>query len=152
MNTTQRLQIEAQAKSFMFDILMANPDLSMSDVLGVFTGLAGASPAPKPSKKAEAPRPPKKAAKAIEAVTVAKTTSKAKTGTVNTRTAEGRAAYDAAVLAALRELGGKSLRAKEIRATAGGTPEQFRASIDRAIEAGKASFEGKAAATRYSLA
>lgn len=70
----------------------------------------------------------------------------------NLRTEEGRAAYDGTVLVVMQDLGGEKLPAKQIREQAGGTSPQFRASVDRLIEAKKVVFEGKAAGMRYSLA
>ena len=72
----------------------------------------------------------------------------ASTKTVDTKTPAGRAAYDAAVLKALKA-GRGEMSAPEIREQCGGTPLQARASLDRLIEAGKASYKGKARAMRY---
>jgi len=74
----------------------------------------------------------------------AATTTKA----VDTKTPAGRAAYDAAVLKALKAKRGE-MSAPEIRAQCGGTPLQARASLDRLIADGKVSYMGKARAMRY---
>lgn len=72
----------------------------------------------------------------------------AKKGEVNTRSQAGREAYDEAVAEHLRKAK-KPCGAVEIRAAVGGTPEQFRASINRWIDAGEASYEGQARSTKY---
>ena len=67
---------------------------------------------------------------------------------VDTRTAEGRAAYDDAVLAALRAATGPQ-SASELTAVAGGSPLQIRTALARLIEAGSVSWSGRARGTRY---
>ncbi len=67
---------------------------------------------------------------------------------VDTRTIDGRASYDQAVLGAIRAAGGE-VDAPAVRARVGGTPMQFRASVTRLIEAGEVGYKGKARATRY---
>lgn len=69
-------------------------------------------------------------------------------GEINTRTAEGRAAYDAAILDALRQLG-RPAAAPEIIAITGGTPLQARTALNRLIEDRKVAWTGKARGTRY---
>ena len=70
---------------------------------------------------------------------------------VDTRTAEGRAAYDDAVLAALRAATGPQ-SASELTAVAGGSPLQIRTALARLIEAGSVSWSGRARGTRYTPA
>jgi hypothetical protein len=70
---------------------------------------------------------------------------------VNTRTAAGRERYEAAVLDVVRNAKGP-IRAPEIRARVGGTPQQARAALNRLIETGSVGFEGKARATAYTPA
>lgn len=67
---------------------------------------------------------------------------------VDTRSQAGREAYDAAVLEYLQKAG-KPCKATEIRDAVGGTPQQFRASVNRHIDSGEVSYEGQARATRY---
>ena len=69
---------------------------------------------------------------------------------VNTRTPEGRAAYDEAVFGAVSGAG-KPLGSSALRKKVGGTPLQLRTALNRLIEDGKVTYEGKARATRYSL-
>lgn len=80
------------------------------------------------------------------------TTPRASTTTsiksVDTRSASGRDAYQRQVLEAIRA-GKDYVSAVEIRAKTGGTPQQFRAAVNRLIEDGDVEFRGKARATRY---
>jgi len=75
--------------------------------------------------------------------------SKPKTKAVNTRTPEGRRAYDAAVFGVV-EAAEQPLKAPEITAVVGGTALQVRKSLARLIDAGKVTWEGKARGMRYS--
>jgi hypothetical protein len=76
---------------------------------------------------------------------------KAAQAEVDTRTAEGRAAYDEAVLAALRAAGGPQ-SASELTAVAGGSPLQIRTALARLIETGTVNWSGRARGTRYTPA
>jgi len=67
---------------------------------------------------------------------------------VNTRTPEGRKAYDMAVLEVV-EQSHRPIKAPEITARAGGTALQVRKSLARLIDDGKVSWEGKARGMRY---
>lgn len=83
--------------------------------------------------------------------TVARTPKAAKAvkaGEVNTRSPAGRAEYEANVFKAVQKASGP-ISAQEVRSAVGGTPQQARAALNRLIEQGKLSFEGKARATRY---
>jgi hypothetical protein len=77
--------------------------------------------------------------------------SQRQAGKVNTRSAAGRAAYEQAVYDVVANANGK-VAAVGIRAKVGGTPMQARAALNRLIEDGKITYEGKARATKYSLA
>jgi hypothetical protein len=97
-----------------------------------------------------AARTPKAAAPArADAASVPKKAGRA--GKVNTRSASGRAAYEQAVYDTIAGSKGK-IAATQIRAKIGGTPQQARAALNRLIEQGRLTYEGKARATRYSLA
>lgn len=74
---------------------------------------------------------------------------RAKVKAVNTRTPEGRRAYDAAVLAVIKE-SARSVKAPEITSKVGGTALQVRKSLARLIELRKVTWEGKARGMRYS--
>lgn len=71
-----------------------------------------------------------------------------KNGEVDTRSKKGREAYDAAVSQYLQK-SGKPAGATEVRKAIGGTPEQFRASVNRLIDDGMVGYEGQARSTRY---
>ena len=70
---------------------------------------------------------------------------------VDTRTGEGRAVYDQAVLAALRAATGPQ-SASNLTAVAGGSPLQIRTALARLIEAGQVHWSGRARGTRYTAA
>ena len=70
---------------------------------------------------------------------------------VNTRTAEGRAAYDEALFQAVKESGGPA-GAGALISRAGGSSLQARAGLARLIEAGRITWSGKARGTKYSVA
>lgn len=79
-------------------------------------------------------------------------TKEAAAGEVNTRTREGREAFDKAIL---EFLGGceEPARASEVRKGVGGTAAQIRARLNHLIEeTGQVAFEGRAAGTRYWVA
>lgn len=118
--------------------LSAKTGTSVADMVG-FAVKGAAAPKAKAPKTAAAP-------KATAAAPKPKATKK-----VNTRNAEGRAAYDAAVLAWLKENTSKSnpQPASKVLKACGGTGLQGRATLTRLIEAGKAGFAGKARATKY---
>lgn len=67
---------------------------------------------------------------------------------VDTRTAEGRAAYDANVLAALKGATGPQA-ASDLTSKVGGSPLQIRTALARLIEAGSVNWAGRARGTRY---
>lgn len=73
----------------------------------------------------------------------------AKVGSVNTRTPEGRANYDAAVLAAVSKGGDEGVAASDVIKACGGTPLQARTALTRLINEEKLTWTGKARATRY---
>ncbi len=99
------------------------------------------------ANKTKAPKP----AKTPKARVAASTPSKAASAEANTRNQEGRAAYDKAVLAWLKENTSKSepQAASKVLKACGGTGLQGRTALTRLIEAGKASFVGRARATKY---
>jgi len=70
---------------------------------------------------------------------------------VDTRTGEGRAIYDEAVLAALRAASGPQ-SASGLTAVAGGSPLQIRTALARLIETGTVNWSGRARGTRYTPA
>lgn len=70
----------------------------------------------------------------------------------NVRTETGREAFDAEVLAALKDAGGDNVAATEIRNALDADPTQLRTALNRLIERGIVTFTGKARGTRYSTA
>lgn len=104
---------------------------------------------PKGSKNAA--KPAAAAAKPAAAAKADKPAAKAPAGEVDTRTAEGRAAYDSAVLAALRASTGPQ-SASDLTRVAGGSPLQIRTSLARLIETGGVHWSGRARGTRYTPA
>lgn len=103
-------------------------------------GKSGASKSPsRPAAKKPGPKPSSGASKGGKGGKL-----------VNTRTPEGRAAYDAAVYDAV-SAAGKPVGSSALRKKVGGTPLQLRTSLNRLIEDKKVTYEGKARATRYSL-
>lgn len=67
---------------------------------------------------------------------------------VNTRTPNGRDAYDQAVLGAVQGSKGP-IGAGLLRKRVGGTALQVRTALNRLIEAGKINYQGRARATAY---
>ena len=120
------------------------------------TGNADAAP---PAAKKSVGRPkgsknavkPAAAAAKPAAAKAEKPAAKAAAGEVDTRTAEGRAAYDSTVLAALRASTGPQ-SASDLTRVAGGSPLQIRTSLARLIEAGGVHWSGRARGTRYTPA
>lgn len=70
---------------------------------------------------------------------------------VDTRTAAGRSDYKRALLAVLRDKSGP-VGATELRGSVGGTASQARATLNRLIEAGQVTYQGKGRWTKYSAA
>ncbi len=147
--------LEPARREALLTHVRANPDVSLGELVALGDGLgevaasltvrellAGGSAlrtrTPARGSKAEAKRPRGRGNK------LARPRSK----TVDTRTAEGRAAYDEAVLAAVRDAGG-DVRAEALLAAVGGTASQLRASLHRAIEGKLVVRKGKARATTY---
>ena len=118
---------------------------SVSQIIAwALPGKTGGGKAPRPTAKPNGVPSGKAAAK--PAAGASKGGSKA----VNTRTPEGRAKYDAAVYDAVAAAG-QPVGSSKLRKSVGGTPLQLRTALNRLIEDGKVTYEGKARATRYSL-
>jgi hypothetical protein len=75
---------------------------------------------------------------------------KVKAKPVNTRTPEGRSAYDNAVLEVVAQAE-RPIKAPDITAAVGGTALQVRKALARLIESEKITWEGKARGMRYSV-
>ena len=114
--------------------------------------IAWALPGKSGGGKAPAPRAAAKTNGAPSSKAAAKPSAAGGKGSkaVNTRTPEGRAKYDAAVYDAVAAAG-QPVGSSKLRKSVGGTPLQLRTALNRLIEEGKVTYEGKARATRYSL-
>lgn len=97
------------------------------------------SPAPAKSKSKKQAAAPAKAKKAAPA----------KAKGVDTRTAQGREAYQQAMLGYLQSEKGEKVGATQIRSAVGGTGLQARAALSVLIDGKKVRSEGKARAKRY---
>jgi hypothetical protein len=124
--------------------------ITLGDLMGGRAARGDSSPARKPVGR--------KAAAVVAAAPPAAAARKGKpegrkaaAAEVDTRTAEGRAAYDAAVLAALKGLA-KPASASNLTAVAGGSPLQIRTALARLIETGAVRWSGRARGTRYTPA
>lgn len=69
--------------------------------------------------------------------------------TIDTRSQAGRAAFDARVLACLRAHAGEFIPSRQVQDQVGGSQNQVRASLNRLIEKGQATYKGRARGTRY---
>jgi len=98
--------------------------------------------------KAKASAPAAEAAPAEGKARGAARPARGKAKPVNTRTAEGRAAYDEALFQAVKEHGGP-VGAGALIAKVGGTSLQARAGLARLIEASRITWSGKARGTKY---
>lgn len=97
------------------------------------------------SSSASRRSPPTKVSRARKSGAPKRTASTSK---VDTRTAEGRDAYDEAVLGVIKNAD-HPISANEIRAEVGGTPIQLRAAVKRLEESRQIKTRGKARGTRY---
>jgi len=168
--TTFRTAVLNAERDVLVDQIRANPQMNLSELGKLATGgLAGllgsitigdlvggggaAAPARagkgrggrKPGPKAAAGKPGPKAGKPRKVKAAAAAAGGAE---VDTRTAEGRAAYDANVLAALKGATGPQA-ASDLTNKIGGTPLQIRTALARLIEAGSVNWAGRARGTRY---
>lgn len=152
--------VEAVERDVFINLVCENPQLTLADLTrlgkGKFAGLLSTvcvgdiieagSPTRAPNNDAKA----KTAKPGTRLVINGHTNGKHKTKPVNTRTPEGRKAYDAAVLAVV-EQSERPIKAPEITSAVGGTALQVRKSLARLIEEGKITWEGKARGMKYSV-
>lgn len=126
--------------------------ITIGDLIGERGSRGGESGAKSSSKVARAASAPAAAAAPVAAsgrkAKAEGGARKAPGAEVDTRTGEGRAAYDAAVLAALKGMT-KPASASDLTAVAGGSPLQIRTALARLIEAGGVRWSGRARGTRY---
>lgn len=151
--------VEAVERDVFINLVCENPQLTLAELTrlgkGKFAGLlstvsvgdlieAGGTPV-RGSSDLKA-----KTGKINGVHTATNGNGKLKTKAVNTRTPEGRKAYDAAVLAIV-EQADRPIKAPEITSLVGGTALQVRKALARLIEDGKITWEGKARGMRYSV-
>lgn len=152
--------LAAQAKAALVEVVAANPKITVKDLGELVTGnpnlgsltldeLLGGAPKTGRGRggrrKAAAGAPPAAAARG-------KGGRKGAAHKRNVRTETGREAFDAEVLAALKEHGGDNVAATQLRNSLNADPTQLRTALNRLIERGIVTFTGKARGTRYSLA
>ena len=129
--------IKDQAKAWMFEMLYHNRNLTVDDVFDALRALLGEAgtpgPAAAPSKSAAPKAAPKSGGKKVPTM----------------RTVSGRAEFDQMVYDGVVALGGKGVKAKDVRDRIGGNPQQVRVSLNRLIAAGRLAFTGQASGTRY---
>ena len=150
--TNLSADIASSIREALIKAILANPKATIADLLDLARGedapmLRELTLGQLADAKGDTKRG--KASKIVEAS--GKQARKAP-GKVNTRTAAGRATFEKAILGALDELGGGPVSGADVRAKVGGTSLQVRAAMNRLIDAGTVSFEGKARGTKYSLA
>lgn len=152
-------------REVLVDQIRANPRMSLQDLGKLATGQLGGllrhitvadligGRAPRGGDSSSGRKAAGKPAAAAAAAPAAPRQGKAARAAaeVDTRTAEGRATYDAAVLAALKGMT-KPASASNLTAVAGGSPLQIRTALARLIEAGAVHWSGRARGTRYTPA
>lgn len=165
ISTEYQKNIVKLARSNLRDIVSSRPSTTVKDIrdlLGGFPELGEMTlsellgtegddvQTPKAPKKGVTPKTPKKESKKT-GDGKKKQKSSSDGGQWNTRTEEGRAEIDAAVLEALTNLGGDQVRAEAVRNLVGATPSQVRESLNRHIAAGTISYQGQARGTNYNV-
>jgi hypothetical protein len=154
--------VEAVERDVFINLVCENPQLTLAELTrlgkGKFAGLLSSVSVGDLIEAGGAPvrgaaidlKPKNGRVKAINGTAAVNgTNGKHRSKPVNTRTPEGRKAYDAAVLAAVEEAE-RPIKAPEITAIVGGTALQVRKALARLIEEGKITWEGKARGMRYS--
>jgi hypothetical protein len=168
--TTFRTAVANAERDVLVEQIRANPQMNLgelgrlatgelSDLLKSITvadliGGGGGSVAAAPARKAKG-RGGRKAkmggASKRPGTRAAKPGPKPKAAAANavdTRTAEGRGAYDQSVLTALKAASGPQ-SASDLTSKVGGSPLQIRTALARLIEAGGVNWSGRARGTRY---
>lgn len=167
--TTFRTAVANAERDVLVDQIRANPQMNLSELGKLATGglagllgsitiadliggggaakapkAKGGRPAGKGGRKGGAAKPPK----AGKPGRKPKAAAAAEADAVDTRTAEGRAAYDNNVLTALKGATGPQ-SASDLTNKIGGSPLQIRTALARLIEAGSVNWSGRARGTRY---
>jgi hypothetical protein len=137
--------VQNAERNVMIDMIRSHPEMSLAEIAkltkGRFSGL-------------------------LSSVTIAdlirgsvdgrggKSATKSRTlggGAVDTRTPAARRRYDDSVYRVVKA-SASPISAQDVRTQVGGTPLQARKALNRLIEAGRLTFQGKARATKYSAA
>jgi hypothetical protein len=163
ISTEYQKNIGKLARSNLRDIVSSRPSTTVKDIrelLGVYPELGEMtlsellgveSDGPKAPKKGASPKKESKKSGGGKSKKSEDKKASGDDGQWNTRTEEGRAEIDAAVLEALASLGGDLIRSEAIRGLVGATPSQVRESLNRHIAAGTISYQGQARGTSYSI-
>jgi hypothetical protein len=170
--TTFRTAVLNAERDVLVEQIRANPQMNLSELgklatgglagllgsitIGDLVGGGGGAAAPARAGKGRGGRKPgpkgsaakRTGAKAAKPRGAKAAPAAAGGAEVDTRTAEGRAAYDANVLAALKGATGPQA-ASDLTNKVGGTPLQIRTALARLIEAGSVNWAGRARGTRY---
>ena len=170
--TTFRTAVLNAERDVLVEQIRANPQMNLSELgklatgglagllgsitIGDLVGGGGGAAAPARAGKGRGGRKPgpkgsaakRTGAKAAKPRGAKAAPAAAGGADVDTRTAEGRAAYDANVLAALKGATGPQA-ASDLTNKVGGTPLQIRTALARLIEAGSVNWAGRARGTRY---
>lgn len=154
--------VEAVERDVFINLVCENPQLTLADLTrlgkGKFAGLLSTvcvgdiieAGSPTRANNGDAKAKVAKPATKLAITVNGSGNGKLKPKPVNTRTPEGRRAYDAAVLAVV-EQSERPIKAPEITSLVGGTALQVRKSLARLIEEGKITWEGKARGMKYSV-
>jgi hypothetical protein len=146
--------VEAVERDVFINLVCENPQLTLAELTklgkGKFANLLGSVSV---GDIMEGGRPVRGTSESTNADTSARKPgrakpSKGKARAVNTRTPEGRKAYDSAVLQVVKEAA-SPIKAPEITSRVGGTALQVRKALARLIETGAVTWEGKARGMRY---
>lgn len=165
--TTFRTAVANAERDVLVEQIRANPLMSLNELGKLATGglagllgsitiadlIGGAAGGAAPARKAKGKPGRKPGRKGAAAAKPGKSGRKPKAaaaaeGDVDTRTAEGRGAYDSNVLAALKAATGPQ-SASDLTSKVGGSPLQIRTALARLIEAGSVNWSGRARGTRY---
>ncbi len=136
--------VESAERNVMIDLIRSRPQMSLADIArltkGRFSGLLSTVTVADLLRGSVGGRGGN--GRSVAA-------GKRSAGAVDTRTPGARKRYDDSVYRAVK--GSSSpISAQDVRTQVGGTPLQARKALNRLIESGRLSFQGKARATKYS--
>lgn len=138
--------VENAERNVLIDLIRSRPEMSLADIgrlsKGRFSGLMSSVTVRDLIDGAVGKGRGNRARSTSRAVSA---------GAVDTRTPSARKRYDDAVHRAVKN-SASPISAQQVRTIVGGTPLQARKALNRLIEAGRLTFQGKARATKYSAA